>query len=189
MTVAAYRVTARVLGWNGENINVFHFSNATVVPADFGAVAVDMLTGFYNTLASVFAADTDVNVEQIINLGTNPVTYVPFDSTPFGITPGTGREDARVSATITWRTATATRRGRGRSFIGPLSQNAISTSTGLFSTTLQTDLQSAADNLISAGNTETAPLLVHSRAGNTIFPVTGRNVSLTPRTLRSRTLR
>lgn len=189
MTIPAYRVTAHVTAYNGLNVNVFHFSNATVVPADFGAVAVDMLTGFYNTMEAAYPGGVTFQVGQIINLGTSPVTYVPFDSTPFTISTSGSIGDARQAATITWRTATATRRGRGRTFVGPVYGSAVSTSTGQWRSDFQTLLSDAASNLIDAGNTQTAPLLVYSKRAAAVYPVTGFAVPPTPHTLRSRTLR
>lgn len=189
VTVPAYRVTVHVTAWNGLNINVFHLSNATVLPADFGAAAVTLFSSFYNVISTAYPSGTAIGIGQIINLGTSPVTYVPFDATPFDISPSGSRSDARQAATITWRTAVATRRGRGRSFIGPLNLDVESSSTGLWSPTFQTTLQDGAFDLISESATANVPLQVYSRRDNAVHLVTGSNVPLTPHTLRSRTLR
>jgi hypothetical protein len=160
------------------------------VAADsFGPVAVDMLTAFYNTMAAAYPGGVTFQVGQIINLSTTPVTYVPFDATPFDISTSGAIGDARQAATITWRSAVATRRGRGRTFVGPVYGSAVSTSTGQWRADFQTLLSDAANNLLSAATTNEAPLLVYSRRANAVYPVTGYNVPPTPHTLRSRTLR
>lgn len=189
MASPLYRVTINHQSWNGLNVNVFHCSNAVVAPADFGAAAVTLFSGFYTDIETVFCSDSVISIGQIIDMSTLDPTYVPFDPTPFALSVSGNRLDARVAATITWRSVVATRRGRGRTFIGPLTPNVISDLTGLIDEAFVATLDSAAAALINSASVADIPLMVYSPTGATQNEVTGRHVGVTPRTLRSRTQR
>jgi hypothetical protein len=189
MAIGLYRVTVNHTSWNGLNVNVFHCSNDNVGPDDFGTVATNLFGAFYTTLESLFPSDSEIAVGQIIDLSTTPVSYVPFDPTPFDLTVSGSRADARQAAMITWRSMVATRRGRGRSFIGPLNVGALDDITGLWSDETITVLGAAADNLISESATDQVAVQVHSNVANARYPITGHHSRRQPATLRSRTLR
>lgn len=186
--IGLYRVTVEHNSWNGLNVNVFHFSNDNVGPDSFGSVATTLLSGFYSTMETVFPTESTFGVGQIIDLSTNPPTYVPFDATPFDVTCSGSRGDARQAATITWRSTVATRSGRGRSFIGPLNVSSMNSTSGLWDPAFVTVVDAAAFNLRDSAITEEIALQVYSRKLNARYPVVGHHVPVTPHTLRSRTL-
>lgn len=188
MAVNLYRATVHVTAWNGLNVNVFHFDSSAVLPASAGAAIKDALSGFYGTLESDYPTSTTFALGQIIDLSTDPTTFVPFDPANFDLSPSGQRSDARQAATITWRTSVATRRGRGRTFVGPLDNTVLNDSTGVWTDAFVTDLNDAASNLISAAAASDIPLMVYSRKSNSAHLVTAGQGRVVPHTLRSRTL-
>lgn len=189
MAIDLYRVTVNVQDWNGLNVNVFHCDSSTVAPADFGAAAFTLFSTFYGDIESIYTSSAIVGIGQIIDLSTTPVTYVPFDPTPFTMSVSGSRADARQAITVTWRSAVATKRGRGRSFLGPLNVSFFDDTSGLIESSYVTAIDSAAAALINSANVATIPLQVYSKAGGLKHPIIGRHVGRTVRTLRSRTLR
>lgn len=189
MAVSAYRTTITIDGPNGQNINVFHNAKAGVAPADFGAVAVELYTGLYTSLLSLYPSGYTFAIEQIIDLDSTPPTYVPFVPDPFDITPSGSLEDFRLCATIGWKTAVASRRARGRTFIGPMNSSSIDSATGLFTSTVVDTLNAAALAFTTACTLASAPLVIFSRTADLIYTVTNHRVNNRTKTLRSRSLR
>lgn len=189
MAIPLYRVTINHQCWNGLNVNVFHCDSTTVAAGAFGAAAVTLFSAFYTDLESVFPSESVIGIGQIIDMSTTPVTYVPFDPTPFSLSVSGSRADARQAATITWRSAVATRRGRGRTFVGPMNVSMIDDLTGLLSEAGVLAIDSAAAAVINSASVANIPLHVYSGVGATSHEIIGRHVGVTPRTLRSRTQR
>lgn len=103
----------------GPGYNVFH-ARVNDVETDLED-ALDALESFYNTLPSLWGSTTSLTIgEGMINDPYGSPTYLPDD---VRVITGTGTPTALpqlLAICISWRTPSATRTGRGRTFLGPL---------------------------------------------------------------------
>lgn len=114
----------------------------------------DALHTFYTAITSMYAPDTTITFpESVVDVETREEHGV---TAPADITTTLGSDElAGVAATLVWKTSVAARRGRGRTFLGPLGSSVFSASTGLINTSVKTTLTNAAQALVdksSAGN-------------------------------------
>jgi len=188
MTVALYQITATITAWNGTNVNVWHTKRGGGTTSD-ASLAAATIQQFYDTVKAQFAASATISVDKCIDLSVSPPQYVPITVPALVTSTGSGRSDARLACCISWRTNVATRRGRGRTFIGPLNSSANSTSTGLLASAVTSGLQTGANALLTALATGSVDLQVYSRAANVGYTPSAAIINSTPDTLRSRTLR
>lgn len=118
-------LTSTIAG--GPFMNVLHFnaSGPQGTETEMGE-ALTALHAFYNGLVNVFPPGLSIRFgEGMVQDPLGNPQFLPDD--PHSITVGAA--SLNVPATfaaivVGWRTASATRRGRGRTFIGPLRQNA-----------------------------------------------------------------
>lgn len=157
--MAIYRMPVRldhpVLGPQGA-INVWHFrTGGTTAPgpnSEFSR-AVDSIQRFYQdicgtgtTPGNVMAPGTTVIADNVNQVGTDSVFPVTFAKVTSG---GTGpAAPPSLAITIGWRTSSATRRGRGRTMIGPLHGGAVEAD-GTVAPAFLTNLTNAAQRLVT----------------------------------------
>jgi hypothetical protein len=131
--MAIYRAAVN-LGYTdttgGPGVNVWHFRTNAVTGTLQVQDLVDELHTFYDSItnggttgSSGFQRNMSISLEEVIDVESSDI--VPVDWTTI-VTPNVGASAPPVLAQcITWRTSSATRRGRGRTFLGPLSSAAL----------------------------------------------------------------
>lgn len=147
--MAIFRVPVRLTysAAGGPGINVFHLRCAddTVLQDELQA-GVDALHQFYVSIGNLLGASTLVECEVATNVQTDEAVAV--DWTPIQTT-NTGTEATLLALVISWKTVSATRRGKGRTFVGPLNSG-VSESNGTPSGEALAPLGSAAAALVSS---------------------------------------
>lgn len=104
---------------------------------------------------------------------TNPIET----STDYNEGAGTSGDvlPAQLCAAITWKTGVASRRTRGRTYIGPLVKS-TDDANGAITSTAHGVLDLAAQELVGQSTSADTPLIVYSRRGNIATVVTDWNV-------------
>jgi len=128
--MAIIRVPVRIEFANagGPGFNIHHFSTQPGgQPGDLGE-ALDALQAFYTAIRGLYTTTTKIVIgEGMINdPGGNP-TYVDDDSRTVTGTATRTETPTMIALVVSWRTASATRSGRGRSFLGPVTGAALQT--------------------------------------------------------------
>lgn len=133
----------------GPGFNVWHLSTQPGGQAGDLGEALDALEAFYTKVRALIMPGTNIIIgEGMINDPLGDPTYVNDDSrtvTGGGTIAGV---PAMVALVVGWRTASATRSGRGRTFLGPISQAALQTD-GTPSTLRLGEVRSAAEELVA----------------------------------------
>lgn len=147
------------IAWNGPGtpgVNVWHarvadvtvFADATVTAWGAGQI-LGSIRKFYQDASSIFPSSVTFSLgDNVLDVETNE--YV--ESTQVNSWVGTGGPNYAPLASqmvVGWRTALAARRGRGRTFLGPLASTTIDGS-GTPTPTALTTVQTAADTLVNA---------------------------------------
>lgn len=118
-----YRVPARIeyVGSGGPGFNIWHVRTDDSAGAELDS-ALNALEEFYSDISSLFAASSRVVIgEGMIKDPLGAPEFAPDDSRtitgggPFTVGP------APLAIVCGWRTVSATRSGRGRTFLGPFS--------------------------------------------------------------------
>lgn len=133
----------------GPGYNVFHVrtvSNARDELLD----ALDAIEQFYTSLRSHFAGGTRHTIgEGMIKDPLGSPEYVNDDArTRLGEGANTVAPSL-LALTVSWKTSSATRSGRGRTFVGPFTSDAMQNTDGTPSTALMTAIRNAANTLVS----------------------------------------
>lgn len=109
------------------------------------------LRTFYTNIAQVLAAGTTVRFPSAIaNVETQE--EVQLDAIPDVTTTSTTYAPKGLSIVISWRTSSRSRRGRGRTFVGPLADLMLEPGTGAPAFTYKQAIQDAADALVAASS-------------------------------------
>lgn len=103
-------------------MNILHIRTITDDP-DSGVIdsALDAIFDFYDSLKAHYPSGTTIRLgEGMIKDPLGSPSYVPDD--PREIASGTTTDPlpALLAVVVSWRTTSATRSGRGRTFVGPL---------------------------------------------------------------------
>jgi len=123
--MAIYRIPVRLEGTatpGGPWLNILHVSTQPAgQPGDLGE-ALDAIQGFYEGVRGFIANTTTITIgEGMIRDPLGSPEYVDDDRR---VLVGGGAAGQNLSALLAvvvgWRTASATRSGRGRTFVGPL---------------------------------------------------------------------
>lgn len=152
-----FRVPVNVT-WTGSGspgVNVFHVRTVSEV---FNQLeldsAVDAIHQFYTTAAftrsaggALFANGTSWTLGEVVDVDTQE--YRTADWTTLTAASSAKDLPPSVQMVVGWRTSVAARRGRGRTFLGPLSEFA-SEADGTPSADCLADLRLAANNLVNA---------------------------------------
>lgn len=146
-----YRVPVRIEypQGGGPGYNVFHVrtvSNARDELED----ALDSIELFYTAIRSHFASGTKHIIgEGMIRDPLGSPEYVN-DSSRTRLGEGAvSVAPSLLAVTVSWKTSSATRSGRGRTFVGPFTNDAMQATDGTPSAALMSSLRSAANNLVS----------------------------------------
>lgn len=176
-------------GVGGPGYNIWH-REAPTFPLDnaWETATVAALTRFYTALVPALVTGTTITIERdAIRLDTRE--YVDLGAEVIVTVPGGEPNKAPLATAIVigWRTASATRSGRGRTFVGPVGQRAVQ-SDGTPTATALTACNAAAEAILDP---EFDPVGdgsfgVYSRTTGQFRPFTGHRVRDTFAVLRSR---
>jgi hypothetical protein len=115
--------------------------------------AVNAVKNFYVACAAIFCTDTSQIVpSKLTRVDVEPPVFVPAAQVSPTGTGGTSHAPPQICMVVSWRTAVATRSGRGRTYLGPLSQSAIET-TGALKATSASTVRTAGQALLDALHT------------------------------------
>lgn len=179
--------TGPLIGGTGVNTFTFRVNEDSPLTDVSLNVASQALLDFYTGLQGLGATGTvfthDGVWQQILDpapvILDVPGWSVAMDNSGTGLPPAT-------AMCVTWRTPLATRRGRGRTFISPLSSGAMQ-SNGTPTEAARTKLQTAAANLYDGfGEPGDGAFCVFSPTDNVVRDITGSSVSNLLAVLRSR---
>lgn len=141
-------ITSPVPG--GPFMNVWHVRTIESANVDLPQ-ALSALEAFYNSLKTFYPSSTVIKLgEGMVSDPLGSPEYV--DDDPRTVNVGTttqGSPATLLSVVCSWRTTSATRSGRGRTFIGPINPSQTDTD-GTPKGTMVTTINSAANTLVSA---------------------------------------
>lgn len=176
-------------GSSGPFYNIWHIFLGT---PDTAAVngAIGALKTFYQSCSNSFVNSTSITVgAKTVLIDQVPPLFVA--STPQTVigTGGAAFGPPQVAMVVSWKSVQATRAGRGRTYLGPLSPTTFAVS-GSLSSGSTSSAQSAGTNLIAAIKALDSAnyLAVYHRRTRTNTPITGCSVSVNPYTQRRRAL-
>lgn len=138
----------------GPGVNVWHIRATGATPVETNLQSmVDAIHTFYDSItnggvsgADCFQRGTVFTAGQAVDVDSDEATDVDWATLTV---PNVGADAPPVLALcLTWRTSIAARRGRGRTFLGPLSQNALQDN-GTPDEDFRSVVGNAADALIS----------------------------------------
>lgn len=137
----------------GPGINTFHFRTGGGIGSNIGLVDfVESLRVFYAAIASIYPTASSLRMQpQAVDVATDEIVVVPT-----WLVQGTSNATGGYLPTISqiclnWRTSSATRSGRGRTFLGPLSTGTAE-SNGTPTLVAATTITNAAQALIAASS-------------------------------------
>jgi hypothetical protein len=155
----------------GPGVNIWHFrSGQGQTTPNSAGTALGILNTFYTAIKPLYQVGTHIISPVVVTTtGDNPEYVSPSASSAFDIvgSGGTGQAAQALAITVSWYTSSATRSGRGRTFLGPLSSGAIG-SDGLPAAGNLATLRSAASQLVSTskGLTTEGAFVVYSTKQN-----------------------
>lgn len=159
-------------------MNVLHFSTQPGgQPGDLGE-ALDALESFYVKLRTYYPTSVQIVIgEGIIEDPLGSPSYVQDDRRVLtGLSDPGQHMSALLALVVGWRTASATRSGRGRTFIGPLGPTA-GASDGTPTAGFVSALSGAAIDFVDDSNSANGWAFgVLSTKTGTFRPVTGSSV-------------
>lgn len=133
----------------GPGYNIWHARFVDSTPAALSlSAAVDALVDFYEAVDAYIVTGTTFTVgEGMILDPLGSPTYLDDDShTVTGSAGGTSMSNI-MCCTVGWRTTSATRSGRGRTFLGPMGMSSA-TGNGTPADATLTTLRAAASDLV-----------------------------------------
>lgn len=179
--MSIWKVPVKINFQQPENlgINVWHVRTETS-DQGLGSELRDALGGlvdFYEACASVYSAYSTITIgESMIGDPYGSPFYADDDVT---VVNGGGQGDhapALLAIVASWRTSSATRSGRGRTFVGPLTLAALQPD-GTPGTAAVAAVQSAASGLVAASTGANGWAIgIHSTTQNLTRDITGFTV-------------
>lgn len=188
MTIARVPVDITWDGSGSPGVNVWHLRvDGPLNGSDQIAGLLEDLETFYETAKNACPASVDFDFRgEIQGLGPDTGDTAVYDAWHQDAS-GTGNYAPTMTCQVVgWRTNSGGRRGRGRTFIGPVATSVVAAD-GSPSAAYLSDLQAAADALVAAG----APIGngswgVYSVLDQVVRDFTGATVSPKFGSLRSR---
>lgn len=130
-------------------VNVWHARMDDGTMTDPGPI-LDALKTFYTSLSTYFAGGTVISFpESVVNVETSeevtPAT-VPADIT----VTGSSKAPPGDSVVVSWKTSLRARRGRGRTFLGPLTNGIWDSTSGRLGAPATTAITNAGNALLTS---------------------------------------
>lgn len=189
MPTYRYPVKITWAGTGSPGVNVWHLRTVSDGPLnnDLEQI-VDAIKDFYTAIASIYMPSTTIAGpgEAIKDPEGSPEYEQVTPWSVAGLSSGSGYLPMASQLCVSWRTTSATRSGRGRTFLGPLSLSGVQAdgtpTAGLIST-----VQTAATNLVNFSNGfDNGAVGVYSQTQNVLRDIVSSNVRDTFAVLRSR---
>lgn len=197
--MSIFRATVAVT-WGsggGPGANVWHFRTETPGSGEQRQACVDVLSSFYDGIGHdsdggglIFQDGMTFSMTEVVDVDTDEAYPVAFTTTTIS-----GGSDPLPNATqivLGWQTSIAARRGRGRTFLGPLG-TAVLDSNGQVKASQRTKILSHANTLVTASEGITAAALgiygrqaAHSPSPKVLRDITGVKMGTQFAVLRSR---
>lgn len=155
--MAIFRINVG-LSWAGEGgpgVNTWHFrdSGGPLQGEDVEG-AMQALKDFYTGCIGIYSNDVVVTAPaEVIQDPYGAPEYFATTGWTLAGQGGGGKAPPATAAVVGWRTASATRSGRGRTFLSPITTAAIDAN-GTIGPTQLAALQSAANALVAWGDDE-----------------------------------
>lgn len=174
-------------GEGGPGLNTWHFRTGSIDDVLSGPAAWirTFYEGVANLMPNTWSAAFDGSLIE------DPYGAPTYATTDAFTVPGTSTIASYVGmasqACVTWRTTSATRSGRGRTFVGPLGFAAIQGDDGTLSPAALTALRAAASALVESSDSfANGAIGVYSRTDGVLRDVVGSSVRDVVAVLRSR---
>ena len=135
----------------GPGYNVWHIRTADDNPETWElSGALDALEDFYQANAGLYHAGTTITIgEGMVRDPLGSPTYVDDDVRTLTGGNGSAPGSTMLAVVVSWRTTSATRSGRGRTFLGPIT-SAVVSGDGTPSNLFITQARAAATALVAA---------------------------------------
>jgi hypothetical protein len=149
MTIFRCPINITFPGAGSPGANIWHFRTIGAIGAAENSQAAAMtllIKNFYFALSALYPTGTTISIGTVTEVGTAR-EITPGMTTVTG--GGTGSAMQALAAVVTWKTTIAARRGRGRTFVGPLSTGVVQSDGTITDANLST-IRSAATSLVSA---------------------------------------
>lgn len=178
------------LSWSGmgsPGVNVWHFRQDGEPLNTSVQEVIDALQTFYTSCLGLYSNDAVISMpNEVIK---DPYGSPEYEAVEGWSTTGQGggaKAPAATALTVTWRTTSATRSGRGRTFLSPITAAAVEGDGTVLGTQLNA-VRNAADTLVSTSKDwNQAALGVYSQADGLFRDFQSANVRDTFAVLRSR---
>jgi len=149
MSVFRVPINVSFAGAGSPGANIWHIRTVSGPGGSELTQAQSMITvirTFYNNLQSYFPTTALITLGTVTDISDGR-EIVPSFTQIAGL--GTGSAPQALAVVVTWKTSIAARRGRGRTFVGPLS-TAVMQSDGTIVDATRTAFQTAANSLVSS---------------------------------------
>lgn len=149
--MAIFRVPFNIVfvGAGSPGANIWHIRTIDPSPTtelNQANTLIGYIHTFYVALLAYFPNGTTISLGTVTEEGTQR-EIVPTFAPVLGT--GTGNSPQALCAVVTWRTSIAARRGRGRTFVGPLNTGTVQ-SDGTLNDTFRANVIAAASALVSS---------------------------------------
>lgn len=180
------------LNWDGNGSPGTNTWNMRTTGSDFANAEepedlMGLVEDFYNGMKTILRTGLVIAWDGVYHgLGIDQGDTKQF--TPWSITVGGQGDDApeAIACVVQWGSASGGRRGKGRTFLGPLNKSMLN-SVGQLDPTFTAPVQTAADALVSASSGfANGALGVYSRVDNLVRDFTTATKSAKYGLLRSR---
>lgn len=186
--MAILRASVQVLGsfTGAPGANVWHF-RTTGTPNTEPDVLMGYIRTFYDAVKGTLAAGVTIRFPTEATVLDTPPTFFPLAALTDVAATGSGSLPPQDAIVVGWKTSNATRRGRGRTFLGPLASTGATDSDGSPVAARITTIQNAANALVTSSTSfGNGAIGVYSQLDNQLRDVTSARVRDVYAVLRSR---
>lgn len=151
MTIFRVPILLTFPGAGSPGANIWHIRTATLTGSGELSEAntlIGYIRTFYVAMNSYIPTGTTASLGTVTEVGTGREVVPTFAALAFG---GTGSAPQMLAAVVTWRTSIAARRGRGRTFVGPLATTCMQND-GTPDSTFRNAVLTAAGALITSSS-------------------------------------
>lgn len=179
--MATWKVPVKIQAGSADNMayNVWHIRTVDNESGPGSALsdALDALEEFYRDSRSAFSDATVITIgESMIRDPYGSPEYVEDDRRTLNGLIGGGTAPLLLAVVVGWRTTSATRSGRGRTFVGPLALGAMQ-SDGTPGPAAIGGIRDAATGLVNASTGANGWAVgVYSQKQNLLRDITGNSV-------------
>lgn len=150
--MSIWEVSNKIVGGGpsstGPFYNIMHVSVPNDDPATATAIT-GLFTTFYTAIKGIFTTASSLQpAAKIVRVDVDPAVYIPNTPGSVAGTQSVTWAPAQICMVLSWRTAIATRHGRGRTYLGPLGAATLS-GNGDLSAALALAAQNAGTALIA----------------------------------------